>query len=263
MVGKLAYAPLPPWLARPLISRFVSAYGIDLAEVSRPVSEFRSIGEFFIRDLKAGARPIGSGITSPVDGMITEHGPIFDDRLLQIKGKPFTLAGLFSDCEEWQKFRGGFFITIYLAPRDYHHIHSPVAGQISESLLIPGDLWPVNAWSISAVDGLFTINERLIALIETAAGTVGVAMIGATNVGAIAATFDGIVTNTGPLPAEPQPVVKRYAPPKTVAAGDRLATFRLGSTVILLLPKGMFEPGPACKSGPVKFGQSLGTEILL
>lgn len=256
IVGKMAYLPLPKALARPAISAFAAQYQIDLSEISRPLEDYRSLGEFFTRDLRPGARPIGDGIVSPVDGKITELGPIVANTLLQIKGKSFTLSGLFGGSEAWRRFENGFFATIYLAPRDYHHIHAPVSGDISESIFIPGDLWPVNAWSIRAIDGLFTINERLIAILETASGPVGVAMIGATNVGAIAASFDHIRTNSAPLPNPPAAVVKRYAPPVSVAAGDRLATFCLGSTVILLLPEGF--DSSLCKSGSVKFGQSLG-----
>lgn len=260
LVGKLAYLPLPAGIARRAISAFAAHYKIDLAEISRPIEDFRSLGEFFIRDLQPGVRPIGEGIVSPVDGRITECGPIVANSLLQIKGKCFTLSGLFGGSDTWRRFENGFFATIYLAPRDYHHIHAPASGEISESIFIPGDLWPVNDWSIRAVDGLFTINERLIAILETACGPVGVAMVGATNVGAIVASFDQIRTNSAPLPHPPEPVVKHYSPPVSVASGDRLATFCLGSTVILLLSAGF--GGRMRQRGTVKFGQSLGMSCL-
>ena len=258
LVGRIAYLPLPPFLAGPLVRAFARINRIVISEAARPIESFRSVGEFFIRDLRAEVRPIGAGIVSPVDGTVTEFGAIEKDSLLQIKGKTFSLSGLFCGHDQWRSFEDGYFITTYLSPRDYHQIHSPVSGEIVESVLIPGDLWPVNNWSIRSIDGLFTINERLIALIQTASGPVAVVMVGATNVGAIAAGFDRLCTNTGPLPSMITPMVRRYSPGISIGAGEHLATFRLGSTVLVLFSKGVFKPGDSCRAGTVKFGQKMG-----
>ena len=258
LVGRLVYLPLPSFFAKPIISAFARINRVELSEVARPIEAFRSIGEFFIRDLKPECRPIGGGIVSPVDGTITGLGRIEKDSILQLKGKPFTLSALFCGDENWRIFEDGFYITTYLSPRDYHHIHSPLSGSVSESILIPGDLWPVNSWSIRSIDGLFTINERLIVMLDTSCGPVAVVMIGATNVGAIAPTFDQICTNRAPLPTPITPVVNRYAPQIPVKSGQRLATFRLGSTVLLLFPKGVFQPQKGCKEGTVRYGETLG-----
>ena len=258
LVGRLAYLPLPQFLATPLVRAFARINRIDTAEAARPIESFRSVGEYFIRDLRPEVRPIGSGVVSPVDGTVTEYGLIEKDTLLQVKGKTFSLSGLFCGYDQWRSFEDGYFVTTYLSPRNYHQIHSPVSGDIIESVLIPGDLWPVNCWSINSIDGLFTINERLIATIQTSAGPVAVVMVGATNVGAIAAGFDRICTNSGPLPSSITPMVRRYTPPVKIQAGERLAAFRLGSTVLVLFSKGAFCPGDNCRAGAIKFGQTIG-----
>ena len=100
---------------------------------------------------------------------------------------------------------------------------------------MPGNLWPVNRPSVRGVPELFAINERAIIWMQTPLGRVALVAVGATIVGRIRLSFDELATNQG----EPAKRVT-YDTPRTVAKGDEVAMFEMGSTVILC-----FEPGRA------------------
>ncbi|HEV7920568.1 MAG TPA: archaetidylserine decarboxylase [Thermoanaerobaculia bacterium] len=232
-VGRLVHARWPRPIARRLVRWFASTYEIDLDAAGKPVHDYPSIGHFFTRDLREGLRPIEGELVSPVDGVLRAFGPVRDGRLEQIKGKDYTLARFLGDEEEARRYENGAFFNLYLSPQDYHHVHSPVGGGITRSLHIPGKLWPVNDWSLANVDELFSINERVVTWIDCTLGHVAVVMIGATNVGKISVVYDSFISNV----PRSEKRARNYAPPIPIAAGDRLGTFHMGSSVVLL-----FEP---------------------
>ena len=252
LFGRFAYSKV----SRPSIGFFARRYGVDLRECPKALAEFPSLGEFFIRDLVPGARPIGQGAVSPSDGKLTEHGPIEQLELTQIKGVRYSAERLFLDAELASVFRGGYFVTVYLAPPDYHHVHSPVDGVVQEVRLIEGTLWPVNEGSVRAIPGVFTKNERMVIVLDSGGKKTAVVCVGATNVGSIALAFDDLRTNRRPglVPRQREALRKSYS--HLVARGDRLATFRMGSTVVLLFEKGMFLP--EIRQGVIRMGQSIG-----
>lgn len=241
--GRLADVQIPPALRGTIIGGFARLLGIDTNEAEHPVTAYRSINEYFVRHLKPGVRawPVQPNlVASPVDGIIGQSGAIHNGRLLQAKGRWYTAAALLDDAEEAARFDGGVFITIYLSPRHYHRIHTPIAGTIDKASHVPGALLPVNEAAVLHIEDLFARNERLICYITGAVGRVAVAAIGAYNVGRISAAFDAAwrdtswVTNIRHSKRES----KRYDPPRQVATGDEIMAFHLGSTVVL-----MFEPG--------------------
>ncbi len=296
--GALSSVRFPPALNRRIISWFVNRYGVNVSEAEHPIEHYPSLGEFFVRNLKAGCRPIDGESVSPVDGAISEQGVIENGTLLQVKGRTYPLDELIGRKELAARFEGGYFLTIYLAPGDYHHIHSPVSGEISEFIAIPGTLWPVNPESVQRISKVFCRNERVISLIETRDfGMVAVVKVGATNVGSIALAYDSFVSNRSPvsrLPAriffeavkflravklfevlnrlfgisaetsakpfgvEP-PFSRQYREKISVERGQRIATFRMGSTVVLLFEKGKFLPGENCRKERIKLGERLGS----
>lgn len=231
-IGRLVHARLPRPLARMLVHRFARAYQIDVDAAGKPLHEYPSIGHFFTRDLREGLRPIESDFVSPVDGTLRNFGPVELGRLPQIKEKTYTVATFLGDEAYARRYENGAFFNLYLSPQDYHHIHSPVAGTIVRSVHIPGRLWPVNDWSLANVDELFSINERVVTYIESALGLVAVVMIGATNVGKISVVYDSFVSNAS---GTSQTVVRDYPTPIPIACGDRLGTFHMGSSVVMLL----------------------------
>lgn len=231
-IGRLVHARLPKPLARRLVRLFARTYQIDVEAAGKEIDEYPSIGHFFIRDLREGLRPIESDFVSPVDGTLRNFGVVTDGRLEQIKGRSYTLSRFLGDDSHASRFENGSFFNLYLSPQDYHHVHSPVEGKIVRSVHIPGKLWPVNDWSLAHVDELFSINERVVTYIDSSLGLVAVVMVGATNVGKISVVYDSFISNTA---GTSRSAVRDYSSPIKIATGDRLGTFHMGSSVVVLL----------------------------
>ena len=223
-----------------LIRGFLKLYDVRLDEVDGRVPEdFATFNDFFIRELKDGARPVDpdpNTIVSPADGTLSQAGTLRGNRLLQAKGIDYTLEELLAaDLDDARAFDGGEFATIYLAPYNYHRVHAPAAGELVAAHYVPGDLFSVNSATALHVPGLFSRNERVNLHFRTAFGPMVVVLVGALNVGSISTPWSGEIRprKTG--------VVERIdisAAPRDVARGDLLGWFNMGSTVIVLLPKG-------------------------
>lgn len=239
---------------------FVRATGIDMAEAAEPIGAYESLEDLFVRPLRAGARrvdPEPSAVVSPVDGSVGACGTVQEGTLLQVKGRDYSLARLLGSEEDASRYEGGPYATLYLAPFNYHRIHSPVSGDVRRATLIPGALMPVFTESVAKVDELFARNERLITYIDSPdAGSVAVCKVGATLVGRIGVTYDTeLQTNV-------RGQARRdltYDPPRLMNKGAELGVFELGSTVVLIGEKGRvsfdaLQPGQA-----VQMGQRIGS----
>ena len=238
-----------PFLSKIARNAFANYYKLDMSEAEYPLNHYKNIGELFIRKLKPGMRPVADAeVVSPVDGVLSQTGTFDDDSqtLIQTKGKTYTLKSLLRSEELAERFKGGAFATIYLAPFNYHRIHSPVSGDLVLSSYCPGTLWPVNAGSVERVEGLFCINERLTSQIRLADGSeVLVVKVGATNVGRIGVVYsDTIMTNAGKLPRDSKRL--DWIPNKQFSfeKGGELGRFEMGSTVILVVDKKIRERHP-------------------
>jgi phosphatidylserine decarboxylase len=260
-VGWVVRQRWPLGIHTALRNLLIRIYRIDVHEAEKPLEAYPTFGSFFIRRLKPTARAIASvELISPVDGLVTQRGSIDSGRLLiQAKGLSYSLTEFMPLPEAAERFFGGFFMTIYLAPYNYHRIHSPCDMTVNHLLHIPGALWPVNSWSVTGISKLFVRNERVMVQGEAMGGDVLVAMVGATNVGRI--TLDAIPnfhSNHGktkditPLSFSPNWQLSKAAP---------LGCFEMGSTVILLLgPK--WKPRLAdwvlqSESRVIRMGESL------
>jgi phosphatidylserine decarboxylase len=254
-----------PFVSKALRNVFANYYKRNMEESEYPLSHYRNIGELFIRRLKPGARPIAdSEIVSPVDGVLSQTG-VFDEnqKLIQAKGKYYTLKDLLRNEEMAKRFEGGAFATIYLAPFNYHRIHSPVKGELVDAAYCPGTLWPVNVGSVERVEGLFCINERLTSRIRLEDGSeILVVKVGATNVGRIGVVYsDELLVNAGRLPRD----CKRFdwvpSTKVTFEKGGELGRFEMGSTVILVVDKKIHERHPELFTSrlgqAVKVGEAL------
>jgi phosphatidylserine decarboxylase len=218
--------------------------GADLSLLDRPIEEFERFDDFFTRPLAPGARPIDASedaVVSPVDAVVSEVGLAEGGRLIQAKGLDYTVRGLLADAVEARAFDGGAYVTLYLAPRDYHRVHAPVAGRVTGYRHIPGAFFPVNALSVRNVAGLFSINERLVTYLDSEVGRVAEVMVAATGVGHITLSYDrGVTTHRRGSPGR-HGWVQRYAQPRPLERGGELGRFHLGSTVILLFERGRVE----------------------
>jgi phosphatidylserine decarboxylase len=244
--GRVADVRLPRALRGPVLGAFARATGIDPAEAARPIRDYASVNEFFVRQLREGARTWPAdpeAIASPVDGILGQFGPISDGSLVQAKGRLYSAERLLDEAGAGAAFEGGQFLTIYLSPRHYHRIHSPIAGVVPRARHVPGALLPVNVPAVVRFDELFPRNERVAVRIENELVNLAVVAVGAYNVGRISVAFD---TEWG-SPERSHAVTNRkhavaatrvYDPPRRIRRGQELMAFHLGSTVVLL-----FEPG--------------------
>ena len=254
LVGYFAESKLPGFLVRFWIKIFQKIYSIDMKEVE--TCSYKNFNEFFTRSLKKEARPIDQdkqSIVSPVDGVVGCFGKIENNTLFQAKGIPYPLEHLVVNPEYAKLFQDGLYITLYLSPRHYHRIHCPVAGNIQELFYIPGTLYPVNAFAVNNIPALFTLNERLISLMENSPiGKVAVIKVGATIVGKIKVVYDSVESNQKKRTL----ISKRYQN-LSLEKGQELGRFQMGSTVILLFsnPKIAFHSLEQGKE--VRFGEKI------
>jgi phosphatidylserine decarboxylase len=244
-----------------LIRGFLGSYPVDLSEaIHADPAAYASFNDFFTRRLRAGARPPDPdprAVLCPVDGQLSQAGAIEGDTLLQAKGIRYTAAALLGgDAALAAPFAGGTFATLYLAPHNYHRIHMPFAGTLRRARFVPGDLYSVNAVTTASVPGLFTRNERVACVFDTAAGPMAVVLVGALFVGSMSLAWCGEVRAPGRSVHE-LPV---HDPIIALDRGAELGCFNMGSTVVL-----MFAPGgPALVDGlvpgrAVKFGERIAT----
>lgn len=238
---------------------FALRYRVDLSECDA-LEAFSNFSQFFARPLRPGLRPIAAGgevVASPVDGVVSQAGRVVDGRLLQAKGLDYAAEALLADRALAARFRGGPFATLYLSPRDYHRIHAPLGGRILGYRYVPGRLWPVNPASVNGVPGLFTVNERLVTILDTPLGACALVAVGATVVGRIRAFYDPAVPVSN-LPRA-RPVARDYPEPIPVEKGQELGAFEMGSTVILLLQHGRAAlRGDLAPGTRVRVGEAIG-----
>ena len=244
------------------LSLFLRGFKPDLsdAEITDPYA-FEHFNAFFTRALRDGTRPLAGDartLVSPVDGTMSQSGAIDADRLLQAKGRYFTLDALLAGAAgQWSsRFRGGSFATIYLAPYNYHRIHMPADGRLVDAWFVPGRLFSVNGTAARLVKNLFARNERLVLLFEGETGPFAVIFVGALNVGSMATVWHGDVT-----PHRPREVTRLALPPEADryrARGAEIGRFNMGSTVVLLFAPAAAELASIASGTPMRLGQRLG-----
>lgn len=235
VIGATARRTIPKLLRAPLYRAFAAAVGARLDEVGAPLPTFASFGDFFARSLQDGARPVADApLVSPCDGAIGASGTTAAGTMIQAKGHDYQLEDLVVDRRLAAALQGGQFVTIYLSPRDYHRVHAPVAGQLAGYHYVPGLRWPVSPRFVANVERLFAVNERVVIELASAWGPIAVVMVSATGVGNVWMSHLGHDTrawrSTGAYRHDPLTA--------SVAPGDELGAFLLGSTVVLVLPPG-------------------------
>lgn len=241
-IGWLSERRVPP-PARPIVLGGIGRLlGIDLSEAEKRLGEYGSVQELFCRRLRPDARGCAAHddrqIVSPVDGLLHDVSIIRDDGVFRVKGRPFDLATLLGDAEKARALEGGTALTFYLSPRDYHRMHSPVSGWVESFRWLPGDFWPVNALS-ERIPGIYSENERVVSYLETRLGQVAMVKVAAFGVGYISLSYRGEPAGQR-VHRRSRPMAHRYRPDQAprVVAGEEIAAFGLGSTVILCVPHG-------------------------
>ena len=261
VVGWAATRHLPISWREPLLGRFAKRYRMNLEEVEWPLREYPSLQSFFTRRLKPGLRPqdppIAGFVNSPVDGCIIAAGRIDQDTAIQAKGLPYRITELLKHDSLAHRFEEGHYLTLYLAPKDYHRIHVPIEGRVTAVGRVEGELWPVNDASTTQVPRLYERNRRA-TWIATGTGPcegldVAAVLVGATHVG-------GVVIADRWLEGRQLPKDGRIEIAQLPCqAGNDLGTFEFGSTVVLLIGGTRATDWVAHhREGDIRVGQRLG-----
>lgn len=252
------------WVTTALIRWFVGKYQVNMAEAANPdITAYPTFNAFFTRALKPGARPLAqAALVCPVDGAISQLGAIDRDQIFQAKGHHYSTTALVGgDAALAADYQDGHFATIYLSPKDYHRIHMPADGRLTRMIYVPGALFSVNPVTARGVPGLFARNERVVCVFESARGPFVLVLVGATIVGSMATVWHGVVNPPRgkavrewryPAPGQPEVVLKQ---------GDEMGRFLLGSTVVMLFPKGPLRFNPAWAHGAsVRLGEAMASD---
>jgi len=243
-----------PW-TRGIIPWFIRKYGVDMSEAARPdPADYACFNDFFTRALREGARPLADApFVSPVDGTVIDCVQLDGDTLLQVKGHPYSARALVGgDAALVDLFDGGEAISIYLSPKDYHRLHMPCAGRLRRMVHVPGSLYSVNPATVAGVPGLFARNERVVCLFDSDFGPFVLTLVGAMVVGSMQTVWHGLINppRSGTLREW------RYDDQDIrLARGEEMGRFLLGSTVVMLFPKGVLRaradwlPGRSVRMG--------------
>lgn len=239
------------------IRQFIKTFKVDMSEAEQPDPRaYKTFNAFFTRRLKPELRPVDQAVgvlASPVDGQISQVDAIREGRIFQAKGFDYSVLELLGgDTARAQPFLNGQFTTIYLSPRDYHRIHMPLAGKLVEQVYVPGRLFSVAGHTVRTIPRLFARNERVVAIFETAFGKMALVLVGAINVAAIETVWAGLIT-----PPHQKAIRVEHYPELSLAKGEEMGRFNMGSTVIVLLEANTWDWGNMAANQPVRMGIKL------
>jgi len=230
-MGQIADIRWTPSLGRAVVGAYSRAYDVRLEEAAQS-SGWPSFDAFFTRPLREGARVVDEAegaIVSPSDGRLDSLGVVDETSRFIVKGRPYEVEELVGSAAEARRYQGGLGCVIYLSPRDYHRVHSPVDGEIRSIRSLPGDYFPVNAVGVAHFPNLFARNRRVAIAIDSpeASG------LGRVTVVMVAAMIVGRITVTG-VDARDVPFGHHtFEPGRAVRRGDEIGVFHLGSTAVV------------------------------
>jgi len=225
LVGWLADRSVPRALRGLVYGGYCRWTGADPREAELALDAYPSLGAFFVRRLKPGARPLDPNpraLLSPCDGTVQALGRIERGALLQAKGQSYALGELLGASVQAAELEDAWTATIYLSPRDYHRVHAPLAAALEEVRWLPGERRSVAPRVLARVPRVLATNERAVLVLRGERAPLYLVMVGALNVGRIRVL--GVEPGRSP------------ALPLAFARGSELARFEMGSTVVLVAP---------------------------
>lgn len=249
-----SFKPLKNWM----ISRFILKYNVNMSEAMiQNIQLFENFNAFFIRQLKSELRPITRNektIASPVDGCVRQMGLVQQGKIFNAKGHAFSLYELLGgDLERCTPFLQGTYANLYLAPSDYHRVHMPYAGKLKTMIYIPGKLFSVKESSVNVLPNLFSQNERIVLVFETAIGPMVMVLVGAMIVGNMHVVWEGDIVRSKNI--------RQWDYSNDAiefAAGDEIGHFKLGSTVFVLFTNQNHTVTWEKELGHLQYGQVIG-----
>jgi phosphatidylserine decarboxylase len=254
-LAKAKYAPFKNLL----INHVVKKFQVDMSEavICDPLA-YESFNKFFTRELRINERKFSfepESVIALADGKISQIGRVFDETIVQAKKRPFTLCDLLGDQKKAENYKDGWFVNIYLSPRDYHRIHMPLDGELVETVYIPGRLFSVAPWAVRAIPNLFSRNERLVCHFETTGGPMCVVLVGAMLVSGIETVWGG-----NEIPSRASGIRQRDYRGLGISLTrfSEMARFNFGSTVICFWTKDAVSLSHLEENSPTVVGKELG-----
>lgn len=254
---RLSRVPIPSRM-RPKVYR--TLYGgkyppLDEKELEKPLAEFRSINELFTRGVRPEFRPTITDserhFVVPCDSTVQEIGTLQDDSIFTVKDIQYQLTSL-APSTNIEEFRDGHYAILFLSPRDCHRVFSPQNGTLTAMTHIPGYRLLVHPPHQKKEFPVFTLNERLVMELKTSLGRCLLIMVAGWGVGHITHPF-----STGLVPHGRRFSRVEFDDGRSVRSGEWLATFELGSTVVVITEKDNALQ-PAVEAGDaLMYGQSL------
>jgi phosphatidylserine decarboxylase len=275
--GKFNSLPLPGFLRVPTYKLYSWYFGVNLQEIKQPLRSFQSMQDFFTRELKPGVRPIANTpIVSPVDAKLVVSGLVDCDRVEQVKGVTYPIPQFLGE-DIWQQIKNKkiYHCVLYLAPGDYHRIHSGTEWDLHTLRHFPGTLFPISPIVARLVPNLFALNERVVLSGKWEHGFFSSTAVGAYHVGSMSFNFDHNV-RTNKIRRDFTNPNLAYLSTRDLGAyayqfdypegklqfkpGDEIGTFKLGSTIVLFfeVPEDKEFVFDVNCGEKVKMGQALG-----
>jgi phosphatidylserine decarboxylase len=243
-----------PWLCRMSLAIWGLFTELDLSEAQK--TRFRSLQEFFTRQLKEGARwvdPDPDIVVSPCDGIVGEMGKVNEGSVLQAKGFPYTLMDLLGDADLVNHYLNGSFVTLRLTSGMYHRFHAPYDCRVEGVTYVSGDTWNVNPIALRRVEKLFCKNERAIirCRLNASEQLLTLVPVAAILVASIRLHCADVLLHL------------KYRGPNTIPCdstlrkGEEMGWFQHGSTIIAFAPPGMVLAPGLDQGSVIRMGQPL------
>lgn len=208
--------------------------------MEKDIEHYKSLHEFFIRTLKKDTRPINNepdSVISPVDGFIEDIGMITKQKDIIVKGQTFSIREMIGNDQIFDKYYNGMYVIIYLSPKDYHRIHSPITGKVLSQWELGNKSYPVNRWGLKYGKEPLAKNYRMLSEVKFGENRhLIIAKVGALFINSITLTHQN----------------------ENLEKGDEIGYFSFGSTVVLLFEKEIFMPDNRLKGQSVQMGHKIG-----
>ena len=219
-------------------------------------SEFTSLHDCFIRQLKPGARPVYADpdvLTSPCDAVVGEFGSVSNGQVLQAKGYPYAVAELLGGPAYAGRLEGAHSVTLRLNASMYHRFHAPCAGRVRGLRYISGDTWNVNPIALRRIERLYCRNERAVLTLEPESGDPAVTLVPVAAILVASMRIHGLA----------EPLTLEYEGPndialdRKVAKGEELGYFEHGSTIILFASSAFDFDANLARGTVIRMGRPL------
>lgn len=253
---KLSRVPIPSRRLRSRLFRDLYARmyppGLDEEEADRPLEAYRSFNALFTRGVKPERRPIPAGtpeILSPCDGTIQDVGRVDAGRIMTVKGVEYSLASMLAGADVGP-YEGGWFAIIFLSPIDCHRVFSPVDGRLEGMVHVPGSRLLVHPPFQRPEFPVYSLNERVIFRLSTGTGSCAVVMVAGWGVGNVTSPMA-----PGARSGSSRAWSRGWDEPPAIERGRWLATFELGSTVVLITSSSPEATPLVSPNERVRYGQ--------